>query len=308
MRQFIIDQLMTLDVIDESKVIEYVDFCLKCIPKTSSTQNHHILPVAVFSQFESFAKNNWNCAVLDNDDHYIAHALLHEAINNYSFASAWYGMNNKNYFNGEPLKILGAEKYNELIIKRNKQCSERQNGIVMAKTIDTGEIIRVTKEEFNSNDNLVGATIGKSVEHLKGTVSVFGEDGKPKRIKSEDFDPLIHTGITKGKTMYKDKDGNRFQTNKDDPRVISGELVGIMKGCRFKNSNAIGQYINIHIYNELGEVMFECYGNFKKTCELHDIPLKYLSATIKNNSVINVHIRSAKYIKYNGWYARKINK
>ena len=61
-------------------------------------------------------------------------------------------------------------------------------------------------------------------------------------IDKENFDSLVYVGITKnmkhsvqseklkGTIMVKDNDGNIFRTTKDDPRFVSGNLVGIRKG------------------------------------------------------------------------------
>jgi len=37
--------------------------------------------------------------------------------------------------------------------------------------------------------------------------------------------------------VAKDKNNNTFHISKDDPRFLSGELVGIMKGIKTKHKN-----------------------------------------------------------------------
>jgi len=58
------------------------------------------------------------------------------------------------------------------------------------------------------------------------TLSTTKED--PRYISGE----LV--GIAKGKISVKDSSGNKFLVDNDDPRFISGELVGVLKGCRYK--------------------------------------------------------------------------
>jgi hypothetical protein len=90
------------------------------------------------------------------------------------------------------------------------------------------EIVFVTSKEFKDR-NLVGATKGKTV--IKINENFF------KTIDSKDFDKRIHKTANSGKITAKDKFGNVFQIDKNDKRFLSGELVGIMKGGKFKQKN-----------------------------------------------------------------------
>jgi len=42
------------------------------------------------------------------------------------------------------------------------------------------------------------------------------------------------SSIGKNTITVKDINGNKFRVNKDDPRYLSGELVGINKGIKLK--------------------------------------------------------------------------
>ena len=54
-------------------------------------------------------------------------------------------------------------------------------------------------------------------------------------------DPRISTGdlvgIASNKIAVKDSLGNNYLVDKDDPRYISGELVGVVKGLKWKQKN-----------------------------------------------------------------------
>lgn len=76
-------------------------------------------------------------------------------------------------------------------------------GKVAAREISTGKCIIVTKEEFNSSDDLVGIRKGFKVKL---------EDRKT------------------GYSLYKNSDGVKTVLHREDPRVLSGEFVGINKG------------------------------------------------------------------------------
>lgn len=218
---------------------EYIRFCLdkKTIPKKGLTQRHHILPRCLFPEYKSL-KNSWNIVILTNEDHYIAHYLLAKFSKHPSLVSAWYAMNNKNFLDAsKPIELIGPKQYSELIKERNKMISERCRNTVSAKDLTTGEILRVTKEEFDSNPNLVGSTKGRGGEHLKGkhlTTMKNKETGQYEQVDIRSVDRDLYEGTTKGFCVFKDSQGNKVYTRTDDPRVLSGELCGLRKGTHYK--------------------------------------------------------------------------
>lgn len=306
MNNTIIEHLRTLNVINEDKLIEYVVFCTQNHDDDGDA-NHHILPKVIFPNFSNFNKNRWNLSRLSYKNHYIAHFLFCLAIDNYSQNSAFIAMSNKDVKNGRISKddLIDPDIFQTIMERRDVVTSMRNKGKVLAKDLITNKIKKVSKEEFDADKNLVGHTKGGGGEHLKGTISVLNEDGITIRIPKDEYDPKIHVGHTKGKTTYKDKHGNTYQCSKDDSKVLSGELVGINKGRKFNNTSSKGQQVTIHIYNENHELMFECYGNFKKTCYENNLPIKQLSATIKSGIPIQ---NNTKKFKNKGWYAMKFNK
>lgn len=217
---------------------EYIRFCLdkKTIPKKGLTQRHHILPKSLFPEYESF-KNSWNIVNLTNEDHYIAHFILAEFSRHPSMISAWYAMNNKNFLDtSKPIELIGPENFSKMVKIRDKMSSERNSGKVIAKDLETGEILRVTKEEFDSNANLVGVTKGKGGERLKGahlTTMKNKETGQFEQVDARSVNRDLYEGITKGFCVFKDSQGNKVYTRTDDPRVLSGELVGLRKGSHY---------------------------------------------------------------------------
>lgn len=218
---------------------EYVRFCLerRTIYKKGLTQRHHILPRCLFPEYKSL-KNSWNIVILTNEDHYIAHYLLAKFSKHPSLLSAWYAMNNKNFLDAsKPIELIGPEQYSELIKERNKMISERCRNTVTAKDLTTGEILRVTKEEFDFSANLVGVTKGKGGEHLKGkhlTTLKNKETGQYEQVDIRSVNRDLYEGTTKGFCIFKDSQGNKVYTRTDDPRVLSGELVGLRKGTHYK--------------------------------------------------------------------------
>lgn len=111
-------------------------------------------------------------------------------------------------------------------IERSRKISEKN--INMASMIDkNGNVIKVSCDVDYETLELVGLTKNHCV--YKNTIT-----GETEYASVDD--PRIKTGelvgITKGMITVKDKDGNTFSVPKDDPRYLSGELVGITKGCK----------------------------------------------------------------------------
>jgi hypothetical protein len=73
----------------------------------------------------------------------------------------------------------------------------------------------------------------------KGKASVKDINGKVTRVSVND--PRILSGelvgSTKGKTVVKDNQGNILQVASNDPRILSGELVGSTKGLSLVKDN-----------------------------------------------------------------------
>ena len=95
----------------------------------------------------------------------------------------------------------GDGQKNPSIDFRQKISKARKNKV---SAIDVaGNFILVEKEIFDQSDTLVGINKGKKISN---------------------------TEKQKGYIQAKDKNGNFYRIKKDDPRWISGELVGINKG------------------------------------------------------------------------------
>lgn len=272
---------------------KYINFCLKHATEFSKgiTQRHHILPKCLYPEYKDFKQNAWNIVNLTNEDHYIAHYLLAKMIGHSSLISAWYAMNNKNFSDTNvPLKLIGAKKYAEMIKIRNEMCSKRCKNKVIAKDLTTGKFLRVTKEEFYSNPNLVGSTTGKTNKHWKGkglTTMINLETGKIESVNPKEIDKSKYVGATKGKTLYKDKDGKKVFTRTDDPRVLSGELVSYMIGLHCKHKPFIRKpKIKYIIKNLEDNTSIEIFKNknFKEYIKKNNIDLRR-----KNNLKIDVY-------------------
>lgn len=105
----------------------------------------------------------------------------------------------------------------------------------------SGELVHIDKNMTtvkDEEDNVMKVSIndprylsGELVGITKGLLTVKDEDGNKIQLTSEEYknqnDIKIHTS---GKAVVVDKFGNTLSVDVNDPRYLSGELVGIAKG------------------------------------------------------------------------------
>lgn len=126
----------------------------------------------------------------------------------------------------------------------------------------------------------------------KGYVTAIDKNDKSIRIKIDDPRYISGelVGILKGKINVVDNDGNVIQTSIDDPRYISGELVGVNKGKVTVIDNE-GNTFQTSIYDPRyisGELKTPSYGKFvaiSKDGVIHHITSndpRYVSGELKS--------------------------
>ena len=90
-----------------------------------------------------------------------------------------------------------------------------------------GNRIKVSCDDGYETRELVGITKNHCVyKNVKTGESVYTTIDDP-RIETGEL-----VGITYGFVSVKDKDGKTFSVRKDDERYLNGELVGVTKGCK----------------------------------------------------------------------------
>jgi hypothetical protein len=142
----------------------YLKFIHSCsFTNDEYTENHHICPKSK-DLFPEYEKSSWNIVKLTARQHFIAHHLLWKTYSNSSMAYVF-----KCFTDGQISKNIKRTKYKitnriyeKLKIDSNKLNSEKLKNHVIALNLLTGDIQRVTKEEFDHNSNLVGAAYGNS--------------------------------------------------------------------------------------------------------------------------------------------------
>ncbi len=139
MRDFLISKLKTLNVKDENKLIEYVDYCISNDKKykiLGTTSHHHILPKAKnlpFAEFSNLTENSWNGVHLLFSEHYYAHWLLYESIKHYSITKSFVAMHNKDIKLGRITEdvLINSKLYECVMIEHSKATSEHMNEIII---------------------------------------------------------------------------------------------------------------------------------------------------------------------------------
>lgn len=236
---------------------------------------------------------------------------------------------NKKYINKSLASVngyFGMEKSasDKLLISVNN------SNKVVAKDLNTNKLVKVSKEEFDSNVNLVGATIGKSAEHLKDTISVINKDNEIIRINKADFDLSKHQHFRSNTIAVRDVNNNITLVSLDDERYLSGELVHINKNKSYDGSKiskvrkelglAVGnknpRAIRLAIYNSDDDIVYVSYGDYSNMLTHNGLSALYVplyNTKSKNNKLFETD-RSKKWAKsknveqYAGWYLREISK
>lgn len=104
---------------------------------------------------------------------------------------------------------------------------------------------KVVNEILVSDPNCYNCTNGGFYWNTKGLTPVRDKDGNCFAVSVNDPRYLSGelVGVTKGLATVRDKDGNCFDVPVNDPRYLSGELVGVTKGYGVYISTITGEYI-----------------------------------------------------------------
>jgi group I intron endonuclease len=135
-------------------------------------------------------------------------------------------------------------------------------------------------------------------------------------VKSRDFYNVSPGGRASlgftGKKHSKERNENLSQKLKGHAVNKTTRIAVAKTGKRMCGSNN-GRAINIHIFNEQGDIMYHCYGDFEKVCIENELPFLALKGSyLKNGKSIFTSKKSFGRLKdltmkkYTGWSAKKI--
>ncbi len=166
-----------IELIERAETLDYQE-------REVCFENHHIIPRSLGGSNDK--SNMVRLAALDHFKcHYLLVKFLEEGSKEqYKMVCAMNLM----------LRIgPTAEDYQTIKDENLKLLSSYNSNLVMARVVETNEVVRISKEVFRSN-------------------------------------PDIYTGVTKGMTPVIDKEGNSFNVSVDDPRLNDGTLQHHLKG------------------------------------------------------------------------------
>lgn len=202
MKELILEKLSTLSIINEFKLLAYIDFCLTNNIGhniVGATELHHILPKAksLFPEFKDLKTNNWNGSYLTYENHYIAHSLLAEACNDRSILYAWHRTKISNDSND---LILSAKRYRELK-ERHLHVVKQTSSNANKNKVDVkfnGKVIKIDKtDERYISGELVSHHKGKKLsEDVKKKISnaLNGRKNGPCSNETKEKLSKIHAG------------------------------------------------------------------------------------------------------------------
>ena len=230
-----------LNIVDENKLIEYINFCIEknqCI-KNNHTEHHHILPKSkhLFPKYKDLKQHKWNGTYLTYEDHYMAHQMLALSIDNKYILFAWNAMNSYKSFENEKIMIdkdnysLLRQRHRDTVINYNKtrtlsdisrkKMSETMkelhpttfcntSGYTVVYDTQNNVYLQVSSEEYKEMKKGV-----RFIHNTKNKVSVRFWDGTTSKVSQEvyDNDELIGGSVAK-RYIITDHQGNITKTMK----------------------------------------------------------------------------------------------
>lgn len=280
MKNKIIKEMLTsLNVKCEEKLKEYVDFCINndqnsIIP--SKTSHHHIMPNKLFPEYSDLKENPWNGTHLLYSDHYYAHWLITEAIDDYSMLFSFCAMHSKDFANKRLSKedLIAAEDFQKKMEERSNKHKEFLN-----------EIIVINGEEMKRSEFLSR----KAAETMKGNIRELAES---KRMETINKIIIIDGEET---TIAKEKSKKGLLT-KRQPIIINGIETTIEKEAARKSSETQtknGPHYDIHHIN--GNII-DTNVPVRKVCAISQaLPEttkeNYLGKSLRSKITLNRHNR-----------------
>ena len=142
--------------------------------------------------------------------------------------------------------------------------------------------------------------------HKNGHINVLDSHGNVKKLHKDEYDKSTHLHLSKGKTSVRDSTGSTFSVNVDDPRLKTGELVGVTKGTSFTN-------FVYDIFDIEGKIRYTCSDEpFLVFLERLNLPRSFEKSYINGGSPIYQKIGSNRsrieksgWLKYVGWYCKR---
>jgi hypothetical protein len=184
-------------------IMKYIKFIQNCQWKNNSNppqlyEKHHICPKSLFPEFKNLKKHTWNKADLTPRQHFIAHIILCKALPSKEMNSAFVLMANVRGIRINSKLYEECLKNSHSKIKSDEAKAKLQIssiGKVIAYDTLLEINVRVTKEEFDANSNLVGINKFLNVNSYRKMKKDYRENQSKAQIESKKFKiTCLHCG------------------------------------------------------------------------------------------------------------------
>lgn len=290
------------------KLKEYIHFCLtnninnKILGETS---HHHILPNKLFPEYSNLEEFQWNGVYLKHADHYYAHWLITESIDNNSMLYAFCAMHFKDF---KLKRIKEEDLLHESIIEekmklRNMLVSENNLKRYKEGTLFGGYKYCRIKSRNKRN---------KTLEENPNIVENANKKHR-ETINNEEWKKT--TGvlqILKRKETISNIEGyeeQRISRFLDSYKEY--QQTDEYKNNKFKRDVTQSKINKIVIFNKYHEVIYCIPYLFNRFCAEHNLPKNSLLTSIRTGVPLyntNYKLEQAKekgYDRYEGWYAKQ---
>lgn len=165
MKNKILQEFLDSEIIIKSqeKLIQYIDFCiennqLKRIK--GKTSHHHILPQAdslPFTGFSNLKENPWNGTHLSYYNHYYAHWLFTESIDDYGQLHAFTAMHNSDIKNGRINEedLIAEEEFQIKMEERSKKHREWYKNNTNKVTNTMEKVKKTMSKKYINNEGKI---------------------------------------------------------------------------------------------------------------------------------------------------------
>ena len=174
-----------IKIISQEKLIKYIEYCLyknknkriKNKDGYNKTSYHHILPKSLFGMYKNLKQNSWNGTYLLYSDHYYAHWLLTEAIEDYGQLEAFCKMHNCDMKLG---RISESDLISSDEFQRISESSYKLREIELKKEYIDEEGNATTKRKEMAKNRKI--TIKKDIILEDGTITSIAKEGAKKGV------------------------------------------------------------------------------------------------------------------------------
>lgn len=166
----------------ENKLLKYINFCLNHNQTKKikfKTNHHHILPKCYFGDYSKLNNFSWNGTHLLHKDHYTAHYLLIEALDDFKMLYGFYRMN---FQDVNPNKLIiedliPSEKFQHISEEAIRKMSETRKGVLKSKEWSK----KIGEAQLGSKNHRYGKK-NSEASNLKRSQTLSGNINGPQKI------------------------------------------------------------------------------------------------------------------------------